>query len=212
MIDFLKERKIVVVIIILAVALLSWKIYSSNSGFEELDSNEIMASNTSKEESTEEESEEMIVVHITGEVKKPGVVKTKEGSRIEDIIEAAGGLTENADITDVNLAYTVEDGVKICIPSNNDETDAKENYISEDAGENIIISDEETSSKASVVNINNATQEQLEELPGIGPSIASRIVEYRTKNGKFKTIEDIKNVTGIGKSKYEKIKELIKVK
>ena len=212
MIEFLKERKIVVVIIILAVALLSWKIYSSNSGFEELDSNEIMASNTSKEESTEEESEEMIVVHITGEVKKPGVVKTKEGSRIEDIIEAAGGLTENADITDVNLAYTVEDGVKIRIPSNNDETDAKENYISEDAGEKIIISDEETSSKASVVNINNATQEQLEELPGIGPSIASRIVEYRTKNGKFKTVEDIKNVTGIGDSKYEKIKELIKLK
>ena len=212
MIEFLKERKIVVVIIILAVALLSWKIYSSNSGFEELDSNEIMASNTSKEESTEEESEEMIVVHITGEVKKQGVVKTKEGSRIEDIIEAAGGLTENADITDVNLAYTVEDGVKIRIPSNNDETDAKENYISEDAGEKIIISDEETSSKASVVNINNATQEQLEELPGIGPSIASRIVEYRTKNGKFKTVEDIKNVTGIGDSKYEKIKELIKLK
>ena len=153
----------------------------------------------------------MMAVHVTGEVKNPGVVKVKEGSRIEDIIEAAGGLTENADITNVNLAYIVEDGMKIRIPSSNEENDS-EDYITEDSGKGVILSEESNNSSSSIVNINTANEAELEQLPGIGPSISSKIVEYRNKNGKFKNIEDIKNVTGIGDSKFEKIKEYIKVK
>lgn len=213
MIEFFKERKIILIIGGLVVLLIGWNLYNSmNSGDSIESSNMMISENTTQKEKNNEDNDEEIVVHITGEVKKPGVVKLKEGSRIEDIIEAAGGLTENADISNVNLAYVVEDGVKIRIPSNNDEDIDEESYITEGSGKGVIISDENQSTSNSVVNINTATQTELEELPGIGPSIASRIVEYREQNGKFKTVEDIKNVTGIGENKFEKIKDYIRVK
>ena len=210
MIEFLKQRKIIIIIAILVIILLGWKYYDSKN-YEEVNSQEILATNTKKENKNSNEEEDMMAVHITGEVKKSGVVKIKEGSRIEDIIEAAGGLTENADITNVNLAFVVEDGMKIRIPSANEEK-TDEDYITEDSGKGVIMTDENTSTSSSVININTASESELEQLPGIGPSISSRIVEYRNKNGKFKSIEDIKNVTGVGDSKFEKIKDLIKVK
>lgn len=246
MIDFIKQRKIVIIIGIMVIILIGWKIYDSKN-FEEVSTNDILVSNlndnekgnttNNEKEKNENEEEEVMAIHVTGEVKNPGVVRVKEGSRIEDIIEAAGGLTENADITDVNLAFVVEDGMKIRIPSNDDENSKKNNsgnkgvegkegaegeksqiesakneYITQDSGKGVIIPDESNGSSSSIVNINTASQTELEELPGIGPSLASRIVEHRNKNGKFKTIEDIKNVTGIGDSKFAKIKDLIRTK
>ncbi len=210
MIEFLKQRKIIIIIAILVIILIGWKYYDSKN-YEEVNSQEILATNTKKENKNSNEEEDMMAVHITGEVKKSGVVKIKEGSRIEDIIEAAGGLTENADITNVNLAFVVEDGMKIRIPSINEEK-TDEDYITEDSGKGVIMTDENTSTSSSIININTASESELEQLPGIGPSISSRIIEYRNKNGKFKSIEDIKNVTGVGDSKFEKIKDLIKVK
>lgn len=207
MIEFLKQRKIVIIMIILVIILVGWKIYDS-SKFETEDKSQIIDSNT--QESKTEDEEELVIVHVTGEVKKPGVVRVKEGSRVEDIVKAAGGLTENADISNINLAYVVEDGTKIRIPSTDDEK--QEEYITQSIGEGIIMQEESNNSRGSIVNINTANETELEELPGIGASIAGRIIEYRNKNGKFKSIEDIKNVTGIGDSKFEKIKESIKVK
>ena len=207
MIEFLKQRKIVIIICILVIILVGWKIYDS-SNFETEEESQIMDSNI--QESKTEEEEELVIVHVTGEVKKPGVVRVKEGSRVEDIVKAAGGLTENADISNINLAYVVEDGTKIRIPSTDDEK--QEEYITQSIGEGIIMQEESNNSRGSIVNINTANETELEELPGIGASIAGRIIEYRNKNGKFKSIEDIKNVTGIGDSKFEKIKESIRVK
>lgn len=205
MIEFLKQRKIVIIIFILVIILIGWKIYDT-ANFESIDENKLAVSTQEKDE---DEEEEIVIVHVTGEVKKPGVVKLKEGSRIEDIIKAAGGLTENADISNINLAYVVEDGTKIRIPSTDDEKNGE--YITQNIGEGIIVQQDENSN-SSVININTANETELEELPGIGTSIAERIVEYRNKNGKYKNIEDIKNVTGIGDSKFEKIKDLIKTK
>ena len=207
MIEFLKQRKIVIIICILVIILVGWKIYDS-SNFETEEESQIMDSNI--QESKTEDEEELVIVHVTGEVKKPGVVRVKEGSRVEDIVKAAGGLTENADISNINLAYVVEDGTKIRIPSTDDEK--QEEYITQSIGEGIIMQEESNNSRGSIVNINTANETELEELPGIGASIAGRIIEYRNKNGKFKSIEDIKNVTGIGDSKFEKIKESIRVK
>lgn len=207
MIEFLKQRKIVIIICILVIILVGWKIYDS-SNFETEEESQIMDSNI--QESKTEDEEELVIVHVTGEVKKPGVVRVKEGSRVEDIVKAAGGLTENADISNINLAYVVEDGTKIRIPSTDDEK--QEEYITQSIGEGIIMQEESNNSRSSIVNINTANETELEELPGIGASIAGRIIEYRNKNGKFKSIEDIKNVTGIGDSKFEKIKESIRVK
>lgn len=123
-----------------------------------------------------------------------------------------GGLTEDADISNVNLAYVLDDGIKIKIPSNLDIEE--ENVTTEDNGENIIeknnTQENNTSSKG--ININKANTTELETLPGIGPSLASKIVRYREENGKFSTIEDLKKVNGIGDSKYENIKNLISVK
>lgn len=145
------------------------------------------------------------MVHVTGQVTCQGIVKLEEGSRIIDAIEAAGGATNEADLSKVNLAYVLEDGVKIYIPSVND---TEEKYVS--SGEDTTTS---SSSKETLkVNINTATSEELEKLPGIGSSIAAKIIAYRKENGKFSKIEDIKNVSGIGDAKFNNIKNYIYVK
>ena len=153
---------------------------------------------------SEEIKNEEIIIHITGEVESQGIVKIKKDSRIADVIEKAGGVTAEADLSKINLAYQVKDGQKIYIPNINDK-DAQE-YITEEAGINVIIEDKENGSK---VNINTATQTELETLSGVGPSTALKIINYRKENGEFKKIEDIKNVPGIGEAKFEGLKEEI---
>lgn len=149
----------------------------------------------------EKEKSEIIIVHIIGEVNNPGVVEIKEGSRIKDVVESAGGFTNEANVDKVNLAYEVKDEQKIIIPSIN----KKDDDVSIIDGNEAFI--EQGNTKSNLVNINSATQSELESLNGIGPSMASKIIEYRNKNGRFKSIEDIKNVPGIGNSKYEAIKD-----
>ena len=152
----------------------------------------------------EEIIDKKIVVHITGEIENEGIIEIEKDSRIADVIDEAGGITSEADLSKVNLAYTVKDGQKIYIPNVNDKKN--EEYITEDAGEEVIVEGEQITDK---VNINTAKQTELETLSGIGPSTALKIINYRQENGDFKTIEDIKNVPGIGDSKFENIKESI---
>ena len=177
-----------------------------------LDNKEIIIENMLIENKTDskEVKKELLAIHITGAVKNSGVVKLEEGSRIEDAINSAGGLAEDADITNVNLAFILEDGMKIKIPFNSDTEDI---IITQNSGENIIKEElTEKNSTNKIININKAKVEDFETLPGIGNSLAIRIVKYREENGKFKTIEEIKNVSGIGDNKYEQIKDLISVK
>lgn len=209
-----KKQKIIVIAIagIVAIAIMYF-IYNKNQVKEDINiENEILVNNVSTNENNT--NDDIVIIHITGSVKNPGIVKLKEGSRIEDAIEAAGGLTENADITRVNLAYVVEDGTKIKIPSASEEDIGDEDIIDSKSGDNIIIEENAVPSNNSTqtININKATEKEFETLPGIGPSLASKIIEYRNQNGKFESIEDIKNVNGIGDNKYEKIKDLITVK
>lgn len=147
-----------------------------------------------------------ITVHITGQIASPGLVTLKEGARISDAIEAAGGITIEADINKVNLAYQLSDGQKIYIPSIYDTEEIS--YIQDSAGNNVIV-DSQTSS---LVNINTATQTELETLTGVGPSLANNIITYRKENGKFSCIEDLKNVSGIGDAKFNNIKNFICIK
>jgi competence protein ComEA len=119
------------------------------------------------------------------------------------------GLTENADISEVNLAYPVEDGQKIYIPSKAEVEAAKKE---EKSIETVIEAGSPSTSsttKNGKININTASLEELQKISGIGESLAQRIINYRTENGKFKTIEDLKNVSGIGDKKYESIKDQI---
>ena len=209
-----KKQKIIVIAIAGIVAIgIMYFIYNKNQVKEDINiENEILVNNVSTNENNT--NDDIVIIHITGSVKNPGIVKLKEGSRIEDAIEAAGGLTENADITKVNLAYVVEDGTKIKIPSASEEDIGDEDIIDSKSGDNIIIEENAVPSNNSpqTININKATEKEFETLPGIGPSLASKIIEYRNQNGKFGSIEDIKNVNGIGDNKYEKIKDLITVK
>lgn len=208
-----QQKRILSIIGIIVVIGIVYFIYQTNEKEEDiLPENILVESNLTKEEDGEEE--ELVIVHITGGVKIPGIVRLKEGSRMEDAIEAAGGLTEDADITCVNLAYVLEDGIKIRIPRLSDEEDSN-SIFNEGSGGNIIEENDESTSTNQTsknININKATESELQTLPGIGASLASRIIDYREQNGKFTTIEEIKNVNGIGESKYDQIKEFICVK
>ena len=157
--------------------------------------------------------EKKIKVYVVGEVNSPGVVSLKEKARIVDAIDAAGGKTENADLTKINLAYILEDGVQIYVPKIGEKANEKESYITYEAGEGVI-TDElvSTAKKASKVNINTANSEKLQTIPGVGQATAEKIIKYRNEKGKFQKAEDIKNVEGIGDSKYEKMKDYIDVK
>lgn len=189
---------------------------------------------SSEDMMNDENLDEKIYVYVTGEVNNGGVVILNEGDRITDAINAAGGITSNADISKINLVYILTDGVKLNIPSFND---LKENpdfeYIILGSGEGCLNSENfssssglssaentgsssgkignGTNSSKQVVNINSASQTELELLPGIGPSLALKIIEYRNENGKFSKIEDIKNVKGIGDAKFESLKDFITV-
>ena len=216
-----KKQKIIFgIIIIFMVAIIIYYIYSTLTNIEYTsddisdntnsisDSEALDNQNVSIEENVTETDE--ILIHVSGCVKENKVVSLPSGSRIDDAIEAAGGLTKDADLSNVNLAYILEDGEKIYIPK-------KGEQLSEFSPSLIInnssnVSSNTASSKSTKININKATQAELETIPGIGPSTALKIVTYRNENGKFKSIEDVKNVSGIGDSKYEKMKDYIAIK
>ena len=215
-----KQRRILFAIGVIVAIGIIYFIYNGDARNEEIDIDEnILVTNSLAKENnieTQISEEDIVIVHVTGAVKSPGIVKLKEGSRIEDAIESAGGLTENADISNVNLAYILDDGIKLRIPSILDENITDEDILIESSGENIIqetnTNSTNTTNSITSININKATETELDTLPGIGPSLATKIIEYREQNGKFSSIEDIKNVSGIGDSKYDSIKDFICVK
>ena len=151
----------------------------------------------------------MIMVDIGGEVNKPMVAELEEGSRVEDAINAAGGVTDKADLTEINRAAFLEDGDKILIPTKLEDASDSGSATSTSSGE---ISSEggSTTYSDSRVNINTADSEELQQLDGIGPVTAEKIIEYRKTNGKFRTIEDIKNVSGIGDKTFDELKDDIR--
>lgn len=148
--------------------------------------------------SGDESLSEYVMVHVVGAVNSPGVYSLVEGSRVNDAVEAAGGFTADASTSSANLAREVVDGEQIVIYT-------QEEVDSGTATTASSSSSGTSSSGTSLVNINTATAEELEELSGIGPVTAQAIVDYRTQNGNFQSIEDIKDVSGIGDAKYEAI-------
>jgi competence protein ComEA len=139
-----------------------------------------------------------IVIDVGGEVQRPGLYSLAEGARTQDAILAAGGLTPNADAGRVNLASPLRDGAKVYVPAR---TDAQPVTV---ATEPMV-----TGTPDRLVSINRATAEELESLPGIGPTIAQRIVEYRQTRGDFRRPEDLLNVAGIGEKKLAVLRPLI---
>ena len=219
-----KKKLIILIILIIGIiiALIIYITSQNNNNEISLDSlvsgNENIAENINNEINNQSGNQlvneidktEEIIIHIVGEVKKQGVVHLKQGDRIIDAIEKAGGETKNADLSQINLAYKLEDGQKIYIPNKNEKIDE---YITTSNGNNIMNenNNETKERKENKVNINTANQSELDSLPGIGPSIAQRIIEYREENGNFKRIEDLQNVKGIGDAKFSDIKDNVTV-
>ena len=139
-----------------------------------------------------------ILVYVSGAVKKPDVYTLAVGSIVKDAMNAAGGPADDADLDRINLAAPLSDGMQVHCPRKG------ETVSTPPSGSN-------STAAAGPININTATLEQLEALPGIGPAIAQRIIDYRAANGPFKSIEDIKQVKGIGDALFEKIKDSITV-
>ncbi len=139
-----------------------------------------------------EEEITKITIDLKGEVKNPGVYTVDAGLLVQDIITLAGGLTEEADISRINLARPLINGEMLVIPSTAtaDTTPASGN-------------------ESSKISLNNATVNELQTLPGIGPSKAAKIIAYRNTYGPFKAISEIQNVSGIGPSTYENIKDYL---
>ncbi|SEG00485.1 competence protein ComEA [Caloramator fervidus] len=143
-----------------------------------------------------EQKDSEIKVYICGEVKKPGVYTLREGDRLYKLLEMCGGFTDNALKEKLNLAMKLKDEDYIYVPSKAD----------------IQVDQSLNDSSQTKININTAGLEELKSLPRIGDALAQRIIEYRQKNGPFRRIEDIKNVSGIGDKMFENIKDKITVR
>ncbi len=157
---------------------------------------ETEADSRKTEADVEEEATVSVWVYVCGEVAMPGVYELPEGSRITDAIEAAGGMLETAAGTYLNLAETVKDGQKIEVPS-------------EEAAE--ALTQAAAALASGIVNLNQATKEELMTLPGIGESKAKDIISYREEHGGFQKPEDLMNISGIKEAVYNKIKDQITI-
>lgn len=154
----------------------------------------------------EESYDPIIMIHISGAVYNSGIYELVTGDRVIDAVNLAGGLTKEADLDRINLAKKVADEEKIYIPKIGEETNSEIQV-------NTVYSSipSEIQSDSGKININTGSMTELDSLPGIGEAIAQRIIEYRSTSP-FRSIEEIKNVSGIGDKKYESIKDLITVK
>jgi competence protein ComEA len=146
-----------------------------------------------------------LVVDICGPVARPGVYHLPAGARVCDLLDAAGGATSQAELSAVNLAAKLTDGQQVAVPKHGQAA------VATTAGGSGGVGGGVTSAPAAPVNLNLATVEQLDALPGVGPSTAQKIVDYRTANGGFRSVEDLKNVSGIGDAKFASLKDLVTV-
>ena len=220
MID-LKNKKIIglvtTTIIIFIVSIFLYKQKSSSAFKEEYmteifeeESNDNMEYTETLEEDTTIINEDSIdrnkiIVEIKGEVAKPDVYQLEEGSIIKDLIDMAGGVTEEADLSRINRAEELLNHELIIIGNINDETESsvvQNNSTYSSNGNN-------SDKVSTLININTADLEQLKEITGIGNIKAQSIIDYREANGGFKSLEELKNVDGIGDKTFEKIKEQI---
>lgn len=138
-----------------------------------------------------------IFVHVGGAVRRPGLYRLVDGARVDDAVRAAGGVLEDADLDALNLAARVKDGDKILVPAEGEEGSTNAGAVQ--------------GAQGSLINLNTATISDLDSLPGIGPALAQRILDFRERNGGFRTVEDLLEVPGIGSKKFEELRNLVTV-
>ena len=152
-----------------------------------------------KSETEEVVEKDLITVDVKGAVKSPGIYDLPVGSRINDAVQKAGGLTDNADSKSINLAQKISDEALVYVPT-------KEEATSQEAHSNASNTKENKK-----VNLNKASLEELKQVKGLGGKRAQDIIDHRETNGKFKSVDDLKKVSGIGAKTVEKLKEYVTV-
>lgn len=236
-INYVKENKfkILIPLVLLLISVFEFvyfyrsvaavKVEKNNSNILSMDAQKDKVA--SKKTKSKEEVQEFIYVDIKGEVKNPNVYKMKVGSRVNDLINEAGGLTKNANTRFISLSKILEDEDTIVIYSNKEISDAKRDNklevtapcVCEEVKNDACYNDNTTTTTkrattkntSKIININTASVSELTNLSGIGEVKAKSIVNYRNKNGKFKTINDILKVDGISETLFSKIKNNITV-
>lgn len=189
-----------IAVIFIVIGYFNMKRDDSVELIKQVETKEESSEENTKNEKISEKKERSIFVHISGCIKNEGVYEMKVNSRVTDLVKVAGGLCDEVDLTSINLSKILKDEMRIHILKKNEEKPS-----------NIINDDLSTEpSQRGKLNINKASLEELTTLPGLGKTRAKAIIDYRTKK-KFNTIEDIKNISGIGQKSFEKLKEKITV-
>lgn len=206
------KRKMTMITV--AVAFVAGGIYFFSQQGEDSAETEDIFSVTAKEAEMEQSvnessaEPEIIKVDVKGAVKSPGIFTAQAGDRVIDLISAAGSFTEKADTDKVNFAQIIEDQMVIYVPEIGEEDKGNlENIQVGTSGDAVT-----KGTSGGLVNLNTATQEDLQTLTGIGPSKANAILEYRETIGKFKEVDELKQVTGIGDKTFERLRDSISVK
>jgi competence protein ComEA len=157
-----------------------------------------------------------IVVHVVGAVRRPGLLRLREGARVADAVARAGGATRAADLTGVNLAAPAVDGVQILVPARVSTAGAGGPGAESGAGTGSAPGAAGVGAAAGSgvaggrkLSLANATAEELDELPGVGPVTAQKILDYRSQNGPFRSVEDLDAVPGIGPARIEQLRDLV---
>lgn len=206
---------VVAILVVIAaasgLAMASFGGHSSSVSFERSDEASVSDVHGAGDASSDDESSAKsssaaeVYVDVDGAVVRPGVYRLKDGARVSQAIDAAGGLTAEADVTGLNRASKVADGQKIYVPKV-----GEQQKVSADGGADggaVLASG--ANDVAGLVNINTASAAELQTLSGIGPSMAQSIIDERTKNGAFASVDDLMRVSGIGEKKLAKIKDCI---
>lgn len=140
-----------------------------------------------------------LVVHVVGAVHRPGLYRLDQGDRIADAVRRAGGATRAADLTAVNLAAPLADGTQVVVPRR----------IAAAAGSGTATAGTDSAAPAGPVHLNTATLEQLDELPGVGPVTAQKILDYRTTHGAFSSVDELDAIAGIGPARLDQLRDLV---
>lgn len=204
----------IAIIVVLAVTIILFGIANaSESGeFEVIQARENTEDSTDiNDQAGESEEKPQICVYVTGAVKAPGICYLEEGARISDAIDAVGGFSVDAATESVNLAQVASDGQQIAIPTIDEiaQSGPDDSVGGASAGSSGIIEARASGSGGGKVNINTATSEELQTLSGIGKSKAEKIISYRQSNGAFKSVDELTNVSGIGEKTLEGLRDYI---
>ena len=193
-------RKSILILLLIVLAVAGGTYYGCY--MQEKESIQLDAASQTVTQGGSQEDRAEITVYVTGAINKPGVVTVREGARTADAVKACGGLLPTADGEKVNMAQVLKDGQQVRVP----EKQAGSSALPANTGK----ASSAVKTKADgPININTASAEELDALPGIGPAMAKRIIEYRETEGAFTAIEDIKKVKVIGEAKFEKMKDKI---